>query len=330
MARIPLTLACGAYDRTAGLRDGSVTIEGVDLNYIVLGPEEIFYRMLRHQEFDVAEMSLSSYVLSLFLEEPPFVAVPVFPSRSFRHDAIYVNRSSGIGDPADLVGRVVGVPEYQMTAAVWARGMLADDYGVDAASLHHRTGGLHEPGRVEKLPLHLPAAFDVAPISPGATLSAMLADGELDALISARRPRCFDEGKERVSWLFDRPIEVEQEYFARSRIFPIMHTLVIRKPVHDRHPWLAQALLKAFTHARDEALMALYDAAASATMLPWGTHQFQEARALMGEDLWAYGLAANEHVLSTFLRYSFEQGLIPKELAPGDLFAGATYDRFAI
>jgi 4,5-dihydroxyphthalate decarboxylase len=191
MSKLRLTLACWNYDRTRALADGSVRPEGIDLEYLGLEVEETFFRMLRHREFDVAEMSLSSYTVTLSHDDPPFVALPVFPSRMFRHSCVFVSAKSGIREPKDLAGRKVGVPEYQMTAPVWIRGILQDEYGVDPAGVHYFTGGVEEPGRVEKVKLDLPARFRITPIGPTKTLSQMLADGEIDALYTARRPSTF-------------------------------------------------------------------------------------------------------------------------------------------
>jgi 4,5-dihydroxyphthalate decarboxylase len=191
VSKLRLTLACWDYDRTRALADGRVAPEGIDLNLLPLDVEETFFRMLRGREFDAAEMSLSSYCVSLLRDDPAFVAIPVFPSRFFRHGCIFVSTRSGIRQPADLIGRRIGVPEYQMTAPVWIRGLLADDYGVDPASVQYFTGGEEEPGRDEKLKLSLPPRFSVTPIGPDQTLARMLADGEIDALHTARTPSTF-------------------------------------------------------------------------------------------------------------------------------------------
>ncbi|MGA8458498.1 MAG: hypothetical protein WB800_24080, partial [Streptosporangiaceae bacterium] len=193
MALLDLTLGCGEYDRTRALTDGRVRVEGVDLRYVTLDPEEVFFRMARHEEFDAAEFSLSSYVVTL-CRGAPFIAIPVFPSKRFRHSCIYVNAQAGIEAPADLIGRTVGIPEYQLTAIVWIRGMLAEHYGVPAHSVRYRTGGLHEPGRTEKLPVSLPPEIEISPIPSDRVLSDMLATGEIDALYSPRAPRSLLEG----------------------------------------------------------------------------------------------------------------------------------------
>ena len=199
MSKLRLTMACWNYDRTRALMDGSVRPDGLDLTYLNLPVEETFFRMLRHREFDVAEMSLSSYTVSMFREPRPFVAIPIFPSRFFRHNSIYINASAGIREPKDLVGKRIGTPEFQMTAPVWIRGILSDHYGVPVESVTYWTGGEEEPGRDEKIKLDLPSTIRVQPIGPTQTLAAMLASGEIDALHTARMPSTFAGGQARTA-----------------------------------------------------------------------------------------------------------------------------------
>jgi len=326
---LALTLACWSYDRTRALFDGRVRAEGIDLTCLDLPVEETFFRMLRHQEFDAAEMSLSSYVVSLNAADPPLVAIPVFPSRFFRHSCIYVNAAAGISAPGDLAGRTIGTPEYQMTAAVWIRGILADDYGVPIESPAYVTGGLEEPGRIEKVALDLPARIRVRPIEPGETLAALLASGGIDALYTARTPSTFHSSG-RVRRLFPEFVDVEREYFRRTRIFPIMHTVVIRRALYERHRWVAGALFKAFVAAQRLAYDDLGQTAALKVMLPWLPAHLADARREMGEDFWPYGFAPNTATLDTFLRHAHEQGLSPRRLRPADLFAPETLDGFKI
>lgn len=324
--RLPLSLACWDYDRTRVLREGTVRPAGVDLTYLPLPPEETFFRMLRWQEFDVAEMSLSSYVLSLFTDDPPFVAIPVFPSRVFRHGSIYLTPGLAVSDPAELSGRTVGVPEYQMTAAVWIRGILAEHHGLPADSVRYRTGGLHSPGRTEKLPLDLPDRFDVTPIAADETLDDLLRTGRIDALYTARAPRSFDPtaGVDGVHRLFPDPARTERDYLRRTGIFPIMHTVVLRRDVYHRHRWLARELLDAFTTAKNQVYTELREVTALKVSLPWVVPAAEEAAGLLGEDFWSYGVSANQTVLETFLRYSYEQGLARRLLDPQELFAAET------
>jgi 4,5-dihydroxyphthalate decarboxylase len=330
VSNLALTLACWSYDRTRALLDGRIRPDGIDLTCLDLPVEETFFRMLRHQEFDVAEMSLSSYVVSLFADDPPFVAIPIFPSRFFRHSCIYVNAAAGIARPEDLVGRTVGTPEYQMTAPVWIRGILADAHGVPVDGVTYLTGGLEEPGRPEKLALDLPAGIRVGRIGPDQTLSAMLAAGEIDALYTARTPSSFRAGDGRVRRLFEDFPTVEREYFRRTRIFPIMHTVVIRRHLYQSHRWIAQSLYKAFVAAQRQAYEDLAQTAALKTMLPWLTAHVEDARREMGEDFWPYGLSRNADALATFLRYSHEQGLSRRQLSADELFAAETLESFKI
>ncbi|HVL69736.1 MAG TPA: hypothetical protein VM364_20935 [Vicinamibacterales bacterium] len=330
MARLRLTLACWNYDRTSALADGRVRPDGIDLNYLNLPVEETFFRMLRHREFEVAEMSLSSYVLSLFRPDRPFVAIPAFPSRAFRHSCIFVNDAAGIRRPQDLAGRRVGTPEYQLTAPVWIRGILADDFGVPVDAVTYYTGGEEDPGRPEKQPLDLPPRIRVQRIGPEQTLAAMLAEGEIDALYSPRVPSTLRSGGGRVRRLFEDFYEVERDYFSRTRIFPIMHTVVIRRDVYEAAPWVAQSLYKAFHQAQRLAYDDLRETAALKAMLPWLPAHVETTRRDMGSDYWAYGLEPNRHALDTFLRYSFEQGLAATRLAPEQLFAAETLESFKI
>jgi 4,5-dihydroxyphthalate decarboxylase len=328
--KLRLTLACWEYDRTRALADGRVRPEGIDLNYLNLHVEETFYRMLRHREFDAAEMSLSSYTMSLSRGDSPFIAIPVFPSRFFRHSCIFVSAKSGVREPKDLAGKRIGVPEYQMTAPVWIRGILQDEYGVDSASGTYFTGGEEEPGREEKLKLNLPQRFRISPIGPKQTLSQMLADGEIDALHAARIPSTFRTRPDAVARLFQDYVEVERAYFRKTRIFPIMHTVVLRRELYESNRWIARSLYKAFEEARRHVLENLYTTSALTTMLPWQIAQVEEVRREMGEDWWPYGFAANRRVLDTFLRYHHEQGLSARRLEAGELFASETLEAFKI
>jgi 4,5-dihydroxyphthalate decarboxylase len=330
MSRLRLSLACWDYDRTRALADGSVRAEGIDLTCLNLHVEETFFRMLRNGEFDVAEMSLSSYAISAARDASPFVAIPVFPSRFFRQSCIFVSERSPIREPRDLVGKRVGTPEYQMTAPVWIRGILQDEYGVDPASVEYRTGGEEEPGREEKLKLDLPPKFRVTRIGPGKTLAAMLADGEIDALHTARIPSTFRSRPGAVRRLFENYVEVERAYYRKTKIFPIMHTVVIRRDIYRANPWVAQSLSKAFAQAKQLVYENLYTTSALTTMLPWQVAQVEELRRDMGEDWWPYDFEPNRHVLDTFLRYHHEQGLSPRRLQPEELFAPETLTSFRI
>ncbi|MBV8645176.1 MAG: ABC transporter substrate-binding protein [Candidatus Eremiobacteraeota bacterium] len=328
MAKLRLSLACWDYDRTRALADGRVQPDGIELIYQSLPVEETFFRQARHREFDVAEMSLSSYCVSKFLPDDPFVAIPVFPSRAFRHSIVYVNERSGIREPKDLIGKRFGTPEYQLTANVWIRGILSDEYGVPVDSVTYVTGGEETPGRPEKLKLELPPSIRVTPIGATQTLAAMLASGEIDAFHGPRKPSTHDAPG--VRRLFPDYVADEKAYYARTGIFPIMHVVVIRRDVYERDRWVAMALYKAFAEAQRRTYDDFRQTAALKAMLPWAAAEAEATRALMGEDWWPYGLAGNEKTLATFARYSHEQGLSKRVLTPRDLFAPETLEAFTI
>lgn len=330
MSKLALTFGCWNYDRMRALADGRVTPDGIDLNYLDMPVEETFFRMLRHREFDVAEMSLSSYTVSLFREPRQFVALPVFPSRMFRHSSIYVNAAAGIAAPADLIGKRVGCPEYQMTAPAWIRGILSEHYGVPVDGVTYVTGGEESPGRSEKIKLDLPPSIRVERIGPTQTLARMLAEGEIDALYTARAPSSFRAQDGRVRRLFADYGRVEREYFRSTGIFPIMHVVALRRDVYEANRWIAQSLYKALAAAQRYVYEDFHETAALKAMLPWLVEHVEEAEALMGPDFWPYGLERNHATLATFLRYSFEQGLSKRRLTPEELFAPETLESFVI
>lgn len=330
MSKLKLTMACWDYDRTRSLAEGSITPDGIDLNYLSLPVEETFFRMLRNQEFDCAEMSLSSYCVSLMREKQPFIAIPVFPSRMFRHNSIYVSSKSGIREPKDLIGKKIGTPEYQMTAPVWIRAILEDEYGVDHTSVEYHTGGEEEPGRDEKLKLDLPPVVKIRPIGPTQTLAKMIVSGEIDALHSARAPSTLYSHPKDVRRLFEDFEQVERAYYLKTRIFPIMHTLVIRRDVYEANRWIAQSLYKAFVQSQAHTYHGLKEIAALKAMLPWLIAHVEQLERDFGPDWWAYGLEPNRHVLETFLRHHHRQGLSKRLLKPEDLFAPETFEVFKI
>ena len=330
MSKLKLSLGCWNYDRTRALMDGSVQPDGIDLNYLNMPVEETFFRMMRHREFDCAEISLSSYTVSLGKAERPFIAIPVYPSRFFRHSCIYVNANAGIREPKDLIGKRIGTPEYQMTAPVWIRGILSEHYGVPVDSVSYHTGGVEETGRVEKVKLDLPPNIRVEPIGPTQTLSQMLLDGEIDALHTARMPSSFLSGGGRVKRLFENYVDVERQYFRATGIFPIMHTVAIRRDVYEANRWVAQSLYKAFVQAQRRTYEDLQETAALKAMQPWAGAHFEDACREMGDDYWPYGLERNRKTLQTFLRYHFEQGLSKRLLTPDELFAPESLESFKI
>lgn len=333
MGRLQLTFACGDYDRTRGIEDGSVPVDGIDITYLRLPVEETFFRMARHREFDVAEMSLSTYVSTLNALDtggkPPFTALPVYTSRQFRHAGMFVHLDAGIQIPSDLRGRRIGMPEMQLTACVWQRGILADHHGLGLDDATFYTGGLESPGRVEKADINVP--FDVRPIREHRTLSQMLAEGEIDALFAPRIPSSYGLPDARIGRLFPNPVAAEQSYYRTTGIFPIMHVVVMRTDLYEAHRWIAQSLTKALKTAKAEAAERIYDASALSFMEPWLIPHLEETRALMGPEYWSYGLApADRNVLETFLRYHHEQGLSRTRRTPEQLFAPEALEAFVI
>ena len=330
MADLEMTLACGDYEITRALTDGTVKAEGItfvpDTRY---GAKERHWAMAKHNAYDCCEFNAAAYFMARD-RGFPWTAIPVYTHRRFRHGFVFVNPERGIAKPKDLIGKRVGTPEYQMTAAVWIRGTLCDEYGVPVKSVTYVTGGEEEPGRLEKLPLDLPPDIRVERIGAGQTLSSMLARGEIDALYTARMPSSFQSGAGAVKRLFEDFATTEREYFSRTGIFPIMHTVVIRRDVYERDRWVAQSLSKAFRAAQQETYADLSQTAALKTMLPWLTAHVEETRREMGEDFWPYGIERNHRTLSTFLRYSCEQGLAKQPLEPERLFAPETLESFKI
>jgi 4,5-dihydroxyphthalate decarboxylase len=328
MADLDLTLACWDYDRTQALKDGSVKPDGIDLRYLTVFPAETFLRMVKFREFDVSELGFKFYVSSLLQEKPPFIAIPVFPLRLFRHSCIFVNSDAGIENPRDLAGKRIGEPfAYGHDAAIWARGVLSDEYGVPPASASYHVGAV-DPGLRRDFAPFLPSAdIRVEPLKDGQTLDAMLEAGDIDALYSAITPPSFLKGSAKVRRLFPDYERVERDYFAKTGIFPIMHVVVIRRDVYEKNRWVAQSLYRAFRQAKARALDFYQQKTAfmnAATGIPWLTSHLEENGRLMGEDPWPYGVAANRKAVDAFLRYHQEQGLSTRRLAAEDLFAPET------
>jgi 4,5-dihydroxyphthalate decarboxylase len=328
MGKLQLSVAVGDYDRTRPLIDGTVRIDGVDPVFMTLSPEEIFFRAMRNAEFDICELSLSSFVLRTARGDCPYVGVPVFLSRAFRHTSIYVRRDR-VKKPADLKGRRVGVPEYQLTAIVWARAILQDDHGVKPADMTWVRGGIEQPGRLEKISLKLPSDVKLEDAPETATISDMLDRGEIDGFIAPRPPTCAGRNPN-VGWLFADPTAAAREYYGRTRIFPIMHLVGVRRELAERHPWLCAAVLKAFEQAKTVALAKLGDTSATKVTLPFVEEQLAAARELMGGDFWSYGAGANRHVLDAFLRHHHSQGLSSRLVSVDELFHPATLESFKI
>jgi 4,5-dihydroxyphthalate decarboxylase len=332
LEKVSMTLACGDYDRTRPLWDGSVRAEGLNLNVLLLPVEEIFFRMARYQEFDASEFSFSSYLISRSRGAPRFVGVPVFPSRKFRHADIYIRSGSGIRRPEDLKGARIGVPEYQITAAVWVRGILEEFYGVEARGVHWFTGGTEAPGREERLKLELPPSFKKTAIPGHTTLFDMLRKGELDAVFTARVPTPFLRGEEWISRLFPDFHEVEKAYFEKTGIFPIMHLVVLKEDTYRAYPWSAQSLFKAFSRAKECCFEHLLTSAALPVSLPWFSREIEGAFRIMGRDFWPYGVEKNRKAITTLIGYMKSQALLPEgfHVEVEDLFAPSTVSGFGV
>lgn len=320
MSRLPLTIATWDYDRVRALIDGRVRVEGCEVNYLTMPVEELFERAFFHGEFDVAEIGFSPYLIALSRGAAPYVAIPVFLSRMFRHSAVYVRTDRGIDGPADLRGKRVGVPEYQMSAVLWFRGYLQDEYGIAASDLNWVQAGLEIPGRRDKFPLNLPDGFPLLSLKDE-TLSRMLADGRLDAVISARRPSCFVNGAPNVRRLFPDYRSAERDYYRKSGLFPIMHAVGIKRELLARHRWLAASLFKAFVEAKRLADAELAETTALKIGLPWVTAELEATKQVMGEDFWPYGVEQNRKTLAAMARYSYQQGLAVRMIEVEEMFA---------
>lgn len=326
MSKLKLSMAMGNYDRTRAIIDGTIQIEGCDPTILPLEPEEVFHRAFRYEEFDVTEISMSSHMMTVERGDSDYIAIPVFLSRVFRQSGIYV-RTDRIKTPADLKGKTIGVPEYQITANVWIRGILKDEYGINPEDINWVRGGVEEAGRDERSPIDLPDSVKLTQVPDDKTLSQMLADGEIDGYIGARAPSCFLNGVENVGRLFgDNYIEAEKDYFKRTGIFPIMHMVGIKRSVVKENPWLPVSLYKAFAESKRLAVKELGEICHLAVSLPWMVHHYDEARRLMGDDVWKYGLEENRHVIETFARYHHEQGLSKRLVKPEELFAPSSLD----
>jgi 4,5-dihydroxyphthalate decarboxylase len=327
MNRLRLTLALGDYDHTRDVAQGVVRPDGIELVWLNLPVEEIFFRFTKYREWDVTELSFGKYVSLLSQDDASVVALPVFPSRVFRLSSIYVRPDGPVKRPADLAGKRIGVPEWAQTAAVYSRGYIAHELGVKLSDIEWVQAGLGEPGRVEKVALKLPAGLRLRPV-PDKTLTGMLLAGELDAVLSARPPQAFAEG--RVARLYPEYREAEEAWFRKTGVFPIMHVVALRRDVFERDPWVAMNLVKAFEEAKRRSLARLGDITASHAPLAWLGDYVARLRTLMGEDPFPYGVDPNRPTLDTFLRYAFEQGVCHRLLDAEHLFPEQVRTRFRI
>lgn len=327
MTEIKVVLAGGAYDRVIPLQNGQVRPAGIDLQYLAMPIEEVFWRALRHTEFDAAELSLGYYWWMRAHGDARYVAIPVFPSRFFRHGCAYVSAKSDLRDFSQLRGCTIGVPEYTMTACVWLRGLLQDEHGIAAEDIHWRVGGIESPGRRDRIDMPLPASVDIAPIPPDAALNGLLAEGKLDAVFCPRIPSAYWTGE--IRRLLPDYQQAERAYYERTKIFPIMHVVAVRRELYNRHPWAAMSLFDAYQQAKSRTYQWLEDINALPVSLPWYVPAWEETRRLFGPDPWADGLGPNRHCLEVFGRYMTDQHLAsPATLE--DLFAPNTLDRYVI
>ncbi len=326
MSLLNLSVAIGDYDRNRPLIDGAVKIDGVDPVFMKLVPEEIFFRAFRSQDFDICELSLSSFTLKTALGNCPYVGVPAFVSRCFRHTSIFV-RTDRIKKPQDLKGKKVGVPEYQLTANVWARAILEDDFGVKPSDIHWIRGGIEHAARPEKINFKLPPGVRLDDAPEGSTISELLLKGEIDGFIAPRAPAVTSPN---IGWLFTDPMAAGKDYFQRTGIFPIMHLIGVRRTLVEKHPWLPAAVFKAFDQSKKAALEQLTDVSATKVTMPFVEEQLKAARELMGEDFWPYGVEPNRKTLDAFLRHHHGQGISPRLVAVEEMFHPATLESFKI
>ena len=330
MSKLKLSVAVGNYDRIRPLVDGDVLIDGVDPVFMLHDPEEIFFRAFRHADFDITELSMSSFTVKTAEGSSPYIGVPVFPSRAFRHTSIYIRTDKGINSPSDLRGKRVGVPEYQLTANVWVRMILEEEYGVKPNEIQWVRGGYEDPGRIEKINLNLSDGVRVDNIPEGCTLSEMLASGEIDAVIGPRAPSCFTAGNPNVGYLFSDPMAEAKKWYEKTQLFPIMHVLGIRKTLVEEHPWLPFSVFKAFEKSKEVALERLSDTSATKVTLPFVEDQLRAARAMMGADFWSYGFDQNKYTLERFLAQHFSEGLSNRLVKPEELFHKSSMEEFKI
>ncbi len=326
MGDVPITIACGNYDRTRAIRDGRVKVEGCDVTYLPMYPEEIFHRAFKFQEFDVSEISFSSYIRTVSAGTAAYIGVPAFVSRIFRHSGIYVRKGAGIDKPEDLRGKRIGVPEYQITAVVWMRGLMQHEYGVKPSEIHWRSGGQEQAGREERTPLKPIPGLDLKAIPHDKTLVGMLRDGELDALFTARAPSSFLAGEPHIARLFPDTRKAEVAYYKKTKLFPIMHLIGIRKPLAEKYPWLATSVYKAFCEAKALAMIDLRDVNALMVTLPWLEAETHETAAIMGDDFWKYGIDENRPEIEALAQYLHEQGLADRKVKIEELFHPSVFD----
>jgi 4,5-dihydroxyphthalate decarboxylase len=326
---LSLALAINDYDHVRDLVSGAVPVQGIDLTCLRFSIEEIFFRFARHREWDISEFSFAKYCALRASGDEGIIAIPVFPSRSFRHSAIFVAAGGPVDDPAALAGGRIGVPEWTQTATVYARGLLEHEYGVKVSEVRWLQAGTNEPGRIEGIALEPPAGISLTAV-PERTLNEMLLGGELDAVIAAHPPAAFEDGSGSIVRLFSDYKAVEEDYYRNTGIFPIMHVVALRSEVVTAHPWVAGNLYSAFIEAKRRGLERALDANAPRYPVPWGFANAERAAAIFGEDFWPYGIEANRPTIQGFLDYAFEQGVTTRQLSCEELFVASVLETFRI
>ena len=325
MAKLVLSLACTQTDRSTPILDGRVAIDGCEVIALPGQTQDIFRRVLSEQAFDIAEMSMSSQIVQTSRGADAYVAIPIYLSRVFRHSAIYIRTDRGIAQPGDLAGKTIGIEQYQQTVGLWVRGILGDEHGVRTQDVRWVNGGLEQPGGGERLALRLPEGISLTAAPAGQTLNAMLADGALDAIIASRPPSSFERGAPNVARLFPEYRQAEAAYFGRTGIFPIMHGVVIRRSLVDRHPWLPEAVFRAFVAAKAIAMKDLFLMNVARVSLAWIAEDAAATKKVLGASMWPYGLKSSRHEIEAMLRYALNDGLIDRTLTPEDVFHPSTH-----
>jgi 4,5-dihydroxyphthalate decarboxylase len=329
MSKLPITIATSEYDHITDLMTGRVPVEGIDINYLNFEIEEIFYRFVLNREWEVSEMSLAKFVAQVSGDRPDILGLPVFPSRVFRLSNIYIRKDSGIKELKDLRGKKMGTPEWAQTASVYTRGVLVDDVGIKLNEIDWYQAGVNQPGRIEKVKLNLPAGVKVTP-RPDKSLGQLLIDGDVDAIMSAHPPKEYEAGHPDLTRLFVDYENAEAAYYKRTKIFPIMHVIAIRKDVLDKNPWVAVNLFNAFEKAKDRSVARALEMTASRFPIPWGADYAEKRKEMFGKDFFPYGIEDNRTTLEAFLKWTFEQGIAQRHMKVEELFPATIRGKFKI